>query len=76
MNQKQLLLSLFNMYGGKLTLGQLLAHPSGVGYKAASRFADLRKEGHEIECILGPTASENTYILKSWGKDGQGSLGL
>lgn len=74
MSHKAKLLDLFELYGGKLTLGQLLSHPSGVGYKAASRFADLRKEGYKIDCIKGSTPSENTYILQSYEDSGQARL--
>lgn len=61
MTQKEKLVELFRLNGYRLTLGFLLSHPSGVGYKAASRFADLRKEGWIIICTKGPTPSENTY---------------
>jgi hypothetical protein len=74
MTQKEQLLNLFHFYGNRLTLGQLLAHPSGVGYKAASRFSDLRKDGYKIDCIKGKRPSENTYILAHFEKNGQERL--
>lgn len=74
MTQKEKLLELFQLYGGKLTLGQLLAHPSGVGYKCTSRFSELRDEGYKIDCIKGKTASENLYVLVHFDSTGQGQL--
>lgn len=74
MNQTEKLLELFQLYGGRLTLGQLLKHPSGVGYKCTSRFSDLRKQGYKIDCIKGKTASENTYVMTHWDSHGQGQL--
>ena len=69
MTQKEKLLELFNLYGGRLTLGQLLAHPSGVGYKCTSRFSELRAEGYKIDCIKGKRASENLYVLQQYDGD-------
>jgi hypothetical protein len=63
MTQKEQLLALFHFYGNKLTLGQLLEHSSGVGYKCTSRFSDLRKEGYVITCVKGVRPSENLYCL-------------
>lgn len=76
LSQKQRLLDLFNMYGGRLSLGQLLARSDGLGYKCTSRFSELRKEGHPIEFKRGPTPSENTWTLTSFDKQGQGQLTL
>ena len=64
MKQTDLLLDLFKFYGYKLTLGQLLAHPSGVGYKCTSRFSDLRKKGYRIDCIKAEKASDNLYVMQ------------
>lgn len=74
MTQKQQLLALFEQFNYKLTLGQLLNHPSGVGYKCTSRFSDLRREGYKIDCIKGRTASENIYVMTHFDKSGQGQL--
>lgn len=57
------LIELFQFYGYKMTLGQLLAHPSGVGYKCTSRFSDLRKKGYKIDCIKAEKASDNLYVM-------------
>lgn len=73
MNRKEELLDLFERYGYKLTLGQLLQHPAG--YKATSRFSDLRKMGYQINFTPGKTPSENLYTLVHFdAKSGQGSL--
>ena len=72
MNQKERLLELFHLYGGKLTLGQLLAREDGLGYKCTSRFSDLRKEGHEIEFMAGSTPSQNSWRLIQKGQQGLG----
>lgn len=72
MTQKEIILEAFQRYGYKLTLGQVLQHP--WGYKFASRCADLRKDGHRIDCIIGKTPSENTYVLTHFDKTGQGQL--
>ncbi len=74
MNQKQQILDLFNIYGGRITLGQLLSHPSGVGYKCTSRFSELRAQGYDIRFHKGPTPSENVYELKFYDETGQGNL--
>jgi hypothetical protein len=74
MTQKEKLLELFQLYGGRLTLGQLLNHPSGVGYKCTSRFSELRREGYKIDCIKGETASQNTYVMTYYDEQGQGNL--
>ena len=74
MSQKDRLLDLFNLYGGKLTLGQLLSDPSGVGYKCTSRFSELRKQGYHIVFTPGKTPSENLYELKYFDRKGQGNL--
>lgn len=74
MNQKQRLLELFQLYGNRITLGQLLKDPTGVGYKCTSRFSELRAEGYPIQFVKGETPSENLYILHSFEKDGQGEL--
>jgi hypothetical protein len=63
MTQADKLLELFRLYNFKLTLGQLLAHPSGVGYKCTSRFSDLRKRGFRIDCIRAENPSDNLYVL-------------
>lgn len=72
MTQKQIILEAFQHSGYKLTLGQVLQHK--WGYKFASRCADLRKEGYRINCIIGKTPSENTYVLTHFDKTGQGTL--
>jgi hypothetical protein len=72
--QKQKLLELFQLYGGTLTLGQLLSHPSGVGYKAASRFSEMKREGHDIRFTRGETPSQNAWTLVHYDEKGQGSL--
>ncbi len=72
MSQKQTILFAFQQFGYKLTLGQVLQYP--WGYKFASRCADLRKEGYQIDCIRGKKASDNVYMLKHWDRSGQGTL--
>lgn len=72
MTQKELLLELFRANGNVLTLGQLLAHPSGVGYKCTSRFSDLRRQGFVITCTESPVkASDNKYQLFEQEENGQ-----
>lgn len=72
LNQKERLLELFHLYGGTLTLGKLLE--TDLGYKCTSRFSDLRKDGHQIEFRPGKTPSENSWTLRHWNKEGQGTL--
>jgi hypothetical protein len=74
MTQKERLLWLFQMRGNRLTLGQLLNDPSGVGYKCTSRFSELRKEGYPIQFVRGETPSANTWILNTFDKNNQGRL--
>jgi len=52
----------FQMYGYRLTLGQALKHP--WGYKFASRCADLRKKGYQIDCIKAEKPSDNLYVMQ------------
>lgn len=61
MTQKQTILKAFHDNQNVLTLGHVLQYP--WGYKFASRCADLRKDGFNILCRQGKTASENTYLL-------------
>ena len=72
MSQRNRLLDLFNIYGGKLTLGQIMKTDLAAEYRA--QISELRNEGHRIECIKGPTPSENVYRLTHWDKRGQGEL--
>jgi hypothetical protein len=74
MSQKERLLWMFQMNGGRLTLGQLLADESGVGYKCTTRFSELRQAGYPIQFIRGETASQNTWVLNYFDEKGQGSL--
>ena len=74
MTQVDKLLELFQTHGYRLTLGQLLSHPSGVGYKATSRFSDLRKMGYKVDFIKGKTPSENTYVLQYFDETGQAEM--
>lgn len=76
MTQKERLLVMFQLYGNRLTLGQLLSDPSGVGYKCTSRFSELRQEGYQIDFVKGKTASENTYVLRHYEQNGQSTLSL
>lgn len=71
MTQKEIILKLFRQNGNVLTLGQLLSHPSGVGYKCTSRFSDLRKDGYVITCEEKPNASDNIYRLVEVEESGQ-----
>jgi len=72
MTQKEKLLDFLRKHGNCATLGQLLSDPSGIGYKATSRFSDLRKEGYVINCIKGSKPSENKYQLIEFDGMGQG----
>lgn len=67
--QKQRILYLFSENNNVLTLGQLLQYP--FGYKATSRFSDLRKEGYVITCEKGRTPSQNVYRLVAPEANGQ-----
>jgi hypothetical protein len=49
MTQKQKLLFLFKQNNNRLTLGMLLQY--NVGYKAVTRFSDLRKDGYKIDLV-------------------------
>lgn len=74
MSQKQKILDFFRSHGNKATLGQFLSEPTGIGYKCTSRFSDLRKDGFEVVCEKGKTASENLYRLIEFDQTGQGQL--
>lgn len=65
MTQKEQLLELFSQNGNKLSLGQMLSHPSGIGYKATSRFSELRKMGYRITLVFQDhdNPSNNLYEL-------------
>lgn len=69
MSHKEAILKAFNQNNNVMTLGYVLQYP--WGYKFASRCADLRKEGYQILCKPGKTASDNTYLLISPMADGQ-----
>lgn len=71
MNQQEKLLELFRFHGNRLTLGQLLANHMGVGYKATSRFSDLRKKGYSIICEKHKDPSDNVYRLTPPEESGQ-----
>lgn len=72
MAQRERLLELFQLYGGKITLGQLMKTTLAAEYRA--RISELRNEGYQINCIKGPIPSENVYQLVYWDKSGQGEL--
>lgn len=61
MTQKEHLLELFQVHGGKMTLGQILKSP--VGYEWRARATELRREGYRIELQRGERPSDNTYHL-------------
>jgi hypothetical protein len=70
MTQHRALIDLFHKHGNKLTLGHLLSTP--LGYKATSRFAELRKQGYVIFCEQDRKApSNNLYTLVEPERDGQ-----
>jgi hypothetical protein len=71
MNQKQRILQFFKNHDYRVTLGQLLSDPSGIGYKATSRFSDLRKEGYVITLTPGKTPSENSWTCVPPEEKGQ-----
>ena len=71
MTHKEKLLQFMRNHGCKVTLGQLLSDPSGIGYKCTSRFSDLRKEGYAIQFEKGPTPAQNTYTLFEADQSGQ-----
>lgn len=62
----------FQQNGYKLTLGYALQYP--WGYKLTSRISDLRKQGYKIDFFQGKTPSENTWIMKHFDEQGQGTL--
>lgn len=64
------------MNNNRLTLGQLLKDPSGIGYKCTSRFSELRADGYKIDCIKAEKASDNLYVLAHFDKTGQGELSI
>ena len=72
--QKERLLELFQLYGNRLTLGQLLKYPEG--YKCTSRFSELRKQGYQINFHKGKTPSENVYELVYFNKNNQAEMNL
>lgn len=63
MTQKETLLRLFKENNNRLTLGQLLQY--NVGYKAVTRFSDLRKDGYKIDLVHKDTEhpTNNVYEL-------------
>jgi len=75
MTQCDQLVVLLRENGWTMTLVQLLEYP--VGYKATSRFSDLRKEGYVITCEKGATPSLNLYTMIEpivWKSEGNGQL--
>jgi hypothetical protein len=64
------ILDLFRTNGHKLTLGYLLTFP--FGYKAVSRFSELRDMGYSITCQQDKkNPSNNLYILGEPDNNGQ-----
>lgn len=62
MTAHQKILDLFMTNGNKLTLGYLLGFP--FGYKAVSRFSELRDKGYNIICQQDKkNPSNNLYTL-------------
>jgi hypothetical protein len=74
MTQHAQLMELFQRYGYKLTLGQIMQTTLAAEYRA--RMSEMRKEGHVIQFIRGKTPSDNLYILTPFDKTGQSSMVL
>lgn len=68
------ILMAFQQNGYKMTLGYMLKHR--WGYKAASRMSDLRAKGYKIDCIKAQNPSDNLYVMRTFEKNGQGTLGI
>jgi hypothetical protein len=62
MTQKEHLLEMFRIGGGRLTLRFLLQTSLAAEYRA--RMTDLRKEGHRITWTRGRHPGDNLYTLE------------
>jgi hypothetical protein len=63
LTQKEAILELFALHGGKVTLGQILKTPLADEFRA--RFSEMRGQGYRIIYKRGVVPSENTYTLES-----------
>lgn len=61
MTQREHLLWLFRVNGGKLTLRAILETTLAAEYRA--RITEMRRDGYRIDFKRGATPSENTYTL-------------
>ena len=69
MTQHQQLIGLFQQFGYRVTLGQILRTTLAAEYRA--RMTELRRAGWTIDCIKGKTASENEYRAAPPDQNGQ-----
>jgi len=74
MSQKQDLLDMFRIRGGRLFLGEIMKTELAAEYRA--RFSELRQDGYIITCKKGATPSENLYCLVAEPGQTQPRLGL
>lgn len=74
MSQCHELLWLFQRYGYRLTLGQILQTNLAAEYR--SRMWDLRQEGYVIIYHRGKTPSEGVYIMRPPDENGQCQLAI
>lgn len=58
---QQYALDLFQVYGGKLTLGQIMKTKLACEYR--KEFSLLRQKGYRIDCERASEPSNNTYHL-------------
>jgi len=72
MSQKINLLKLFELNGGKLTLGQIMKTPLAAEYRA--RISEMRREGFIINCTKMPEPSNNLYELVNTKPDIQAKI--
>lgn len=62
-------LELFQVYGNKLTLSQIMKTKLACEYR--KEFSLLRQKGYRIDCERGAQPSDNTYFLMPPLKPGE-----
>lgn len=69
MSRKDEIIEAFKNHRWQMSLGHMLCYP--WGYKATSRFSELRDLGYTIECVKGKKPSENVYKITPPDDSGQ-----
>lgn len=62
LTQREHLLYLFRINGGKVSLRTILGTELAAEYRA--RISEMRRDGYKITCIKGKQAGDNVYWLE------------